>query len=923
MATILYRSASVPASTTTGSSSALNAPLTNAQIDQNLKNLDADISLRLLSTDAVDTNTALKVVKRDASGNFSAGTITATKLIGNVVGDIYASDGTTLVLDNGSGANAAFTGSTTGAHNGTVGASAQYDGKFTTLQASQRLTLLQSLYVDGSFGLSGQVLSSQGSNTLPPKWINLGFSALSGSATVAQGGTGITTGIVLGDIITATNSNEWGRLARGAAYQTLQMNSTGLAPVWDSIKLNQTAAVSGQLGVANGGTGAASFTSGALLKGAGSSAITVAVAGTDYLTPTSTLDATKVSGNLAGSTISSLTHYVGTTAIGLQRASAVQGLTGINSIAMPGGTSGTATIAPAAVAGTTSLTLPTASGSLVGTGDSGTVTNAMLAGSIVNGKLANSTISGIPLGNNLASLNFGSGIVTTSSSYNGSTSVDISVNPTVLAFKLDRHWIGETEIALNRASGRQHLNGIWSMIFPALTAGGLWTLKPKDLSGNYVLEMPSVNGTIVTTGDTGTVTNSMLAGSIAITKLAANAISGIQLGNNLASLTFGAGITATTSTYNGSTAVTISTNPPVLTSATTYVGTTAIPLTRTSANQALTGILDITLPGSISGSVKIIPTATAGTSVLTLPAVTGTVITSADAGTVTNNMLAGSIAVTKLVSNTISGIALGNNLAALAAGSGLTYTAGTAFNGSAASTLGVDSTVVALKSDVQYVGTTAVANNRTSANQALTGILSVSFPGSTSGTALLQATAIAGTPILNLPITTGTLIGTGDTGTVTNNMLAGSIAVAKLATSSITINGVASTLGTTVTVPPGLGSTTYPLGYATGAGSTGIQATSATTTVVMGKSCTTGQITLVNIARTNATTYAFSVTNASFAVGDHVVVDHVSGGTLGAYTVGANVTIAGTGAFYIRNIHTAALTEAPVLKFTIIRSVTA
>jgi hypothetical protein len=44
------------------------------------------------------------------------------------------------------------------------------------------------------------------------------------------------------------------------------------------------------IAVAYGGTGASSFTSGALLKGAGTSAITTATAGTDYLDPNSTID---------------------------------------------------------------------------------------------------------------------------------------------------------------------------------------------------------------------------------------------------------------------------------------------------------------------------------------------------------------------------------------------------------------------------------------------------------------------------------------------------------------------------------------------------------------------------------------------------------------------------------------------------------
>jgi hypothetical protein len=47
--------------------------------------------------------------------------------------------------------------------------------------------------------------------------------------------------------------------------------------------------------------------------------------------------------------------------------------------------------------------------------------------------------------------------------------------------------------------------------------------------------------------------------------------------------------------------------------------------------------------------------------------------------------------------------------------------------------------------------------------------------GSTSGSSILNAAAVAGSTTFTLPTTTGTLIGTGDTGTVTNAMLAGSI----------------------------------------------------------------------------------------------------------------------------------------------------
>lgn len=69
-----------------------------------------------------------------------------------------------------------------------------------------------------------------------------------------------------------------------------------------------------------------------------------------------------------------------------------------------------------------------------------------------------------------------------------------------------------------------------------------------------------------------------------------------------------------------------------------YIGTTAAQIS--SANQALTGISSIALPGATSGTITLTPTATAGTNTITLPATTGTVyvssgtdVTLADGGT--------------------------------------------------------------------------------------------------------------------------------------------------------------------------------------------------------------------------------------------------------------------------------------------------
>jgi hypothetical protein len=74
--------------------------------------------------------------------------------------------------------------------------------------------------------------------------------------------------------------------------------------------------------------------------------------------------------------------------------------------------------------------------------------------------------------------------------------------------------------------------------------------------------------TVPTTDLSGTITNAQLANST---------ISGVSLGSNLFNLTFGSGITASTSTYNGSAAVTISNAAPMV-----YPGA-GIPLSTGSA----------------------------------------------------------------------------------------------------------------------------------------------------------------------------------------------------------------------------------------------------------------------------------------------------------------------------------------------------
>jgi len=88
------------------------SPLSNTEVDANFSNLNTD---KIEVADAVAENTANKVVKRDANGNFSAGTITATlngsattsnlatNIIGGAAGSIpyQTSANTTTMLSAG------------------------------------------------------------------------------------------------------------------------------------------------------------------------------------------------------------------------------------------------------------------------------------------------------------------------------------------------------------------------------------------------------------------------------------------------------------------------------------------------------------------------------------------------------------------------------------------------------------------------------------------------------------------------------------------------------------------------------------------------------------------------------------------------------------------------------------------------------
>jgi hypothetical protein len=79
--------------------------------------------------------------------------------------------------------------------------------------------------------------------------------SLTGTVAATNGGTGTAT-VTTGDLLYGSGTNTWSKLPLGIGYKSLMVNAGGTQVEWNAVALNQAAAVSGQLGISNGGTGA-------------------------------------------------------------------------------------------------------------------------------------------------------------------------------------------------------------------------------------------------------------------------------------------------------------------------------------------------------------------------------------------------------------------------------------------------------------------------------------------------------------------------------------------------------------------------------------------------------------------------------------------------------------------------------------------
>jgi hypothetical protein len=498
-----------------------------------------------------------------------------------LVGNLSATQNQQIINFSPTGTNSAITFNSAGSL--TLGAAAAGGINVTTNMTS-----------------SGNIAINGGSLTTTAATFNL-VDTNATTVNFARAGTAITIGASnLGTTTVRNNLTVNGDLVVSGTNATISATSVTIAD--NAIQLAQRATPTNA--VADGG--------GIILKGTTDKTILWDVTNTNWtlsehvnipsgksykINNVGVLSATTLGSGVTGSSLTS----VGTLTSGTWNAGVIAGQYGGTGVANIGRTitlGGNLTTTGSfnttiGVTNTTNITLPT-SGTLIGTNDNGTVSNAMLAGSIPNNKLANSSIilngSVVNLGDtvtvtaNLANnLTVGTGLqLDSGTTFNGGAARTISITSGVVTTT-------GTQTLTNKTftdSSTLFQDDVDNTKKMAFQLSGITTATTRTLT------VPNVSGTIVTTGDTSTVTNTMLAGSIANNKLSNSTISGVALGSNLNSLTAGSFLTwSVGTTYNGSSASTLAVNATSANTGSTVVARDASGnFTAGTITAALTGL---------------------------------------------------------------------------------------------------------------------------------------------------------------------------------------------------------------------------------------------------------------------------------------------------------------------------------------------
>ena len=140
---------------------------------------------------------------------------------------------------------------------------------------------------------------------------------------------------------------------------------------------------------------------------------------------------------------------------------------------------------------------------------------------------------------------------------------------------------------------------------------------------------------------------------------------------------------------------------------------------------------------------------------------------------------------------------------------------------------------------------------------------------------------------------------------------------------ALTTPDIGAAAGTSLTTTGSqLVSGTGKQGYATGSGGTASQGSGSGKATAVTLSKSNGSITLDAANLNAATTVSFTLTNTVIEAGDILVMNHISAGTAGAYTLNAQCA-AGSASINVRNVTAGNLAEAIVIRFAVVKAVSA
>ena len=532
---------------------------------------------------------------------------------------------------------------------------------------------------------------------------------------------------------------------------------------------------------------------------------------------------------------------------------------------------------------TRTLTVPNTDGTIITSGDTGTVTNTMLSGSIANSKLVNSSITingnAISLGdtatitaNTSNALTVGTGLqLNTGTTFDGGAARTISIDSTVATLTGSQTFTNKTLTA-------PVIDNIKLGYTTTATAAGTTTLT---VSSNYYQRFTGTTTETVVLPVTSTLVTGMSyaienasTGNLTVNSSGGNLVATVIPGTTMVFLCIGTALTTAAdwdaeydefAAITGTGSVVLSTSPTFTTSIdggatfsafasstslTLGYGSTAASTTNISTGAvaaATTKTINIGTGGAASSTTNInLGSSNGGTvtvnkdlvvtgdltvngttttvnsttitvddknielgSVVAVTGRTGTITASTNTTTITTTNTNGLIPGMALTKTSGAG-SFGTNpvILSIDSSSQLTITATTAntlgaitFDVGGATNNTADGGGITLKgaTDKTFNWVNATSAWTSSEHVALASGKNVLLNGSTSGTITLAVAAVAGTNTVTFPATTGNVVTTGDTSTVTNTMLSGSIAAGKLTlTSANIIVGNGSNVGAAV-----------------------------------------------------------------------------------------------------------------------------